>query len=88
MNTAVVQLEQVNILHTDTHKHTLWSVLASCFPVGMLICRLWHAFHTSECLCEELWDEDRDMRFMSFQVHHIKYFANANLQVHSCQPCK
>lgn len=76
--------------HHITHRrtNTCWSSLARCLSVGVLICRLWPVCHTSEYLCEELWDVDTDTCFWSFQVHHIKRFAGSNLQLRSCQPCR
>lgn len=58
-------LERRKTANTRTHTQTSkrQSPPASCLWVACLrasetICRLWPGFHTLECLCEELWDED------------------------------
>lgn len=92
-DTRVIQLGQVTILlthmreHTHTHAHTL-ELFSQLFLSGCVYLQAVACFSHFQQLCEELRDDDKDIRFMSFQVHHIKYFACANMQVRSCQPCR
>lgn len=54
---GTLQIIKTHIRH-HTYTHTYLSSPASCLSVSVLICRLCPAFYTTECLCEELWDED------------------------------
>lgn len=67
--------------YTHTHTHTLERI-SQLFVSRCVDLQTVASFsHFSQHLCEELWDEDINIRFMSLQVHHIKYFACTKLQV-------
>lgn len=97
--TTLTQLDRLHHgqtakIHIKTHTQ---SSPASCFWVSVSCASPWECDDLQAAArFSHLWvfvwravrRRYRAVCLMSFQVHHINIFVYANLEVHSCQPCR